>query len=148
MIQASGTFTLTAGNMNDQRYTHTATLLVNGTVLLTGGTDTTNSSVASAELSIHRAAPSRQREAWALRARPTGNVAQRWNRARRRRNRRKWISLVAAELYGPGTGQFAPTGSLQSPRYRHTATLLGSGNVLVTGGANTAGTLATAELYQ
>jgi hypothetical protein len=56
--------------------------------------------------------------------------------------------LVAAELYDPGSGLFAPTGGLQSPRFQNTATLLNSGIVLVTGGANTIGTLATAELYQ
>jgi hypothetical protein len=55
---------------------------------------------------------------------------------------------VAAEIYGSVTGLFASTGSLQSPRFRHTATLLNSGALLVTGGANSTEVMATAELYQ
>jgi hypothetical protein len=42
---------------------------------------------------------------------------------------------------------WASTGSLASPRNRHTATLLPNGKVLVSGGSNDSGPLATAELY-
>jgi hypothetical protein len=43
---------------------------------------------------------------------------------------------------------FGPTGSLNTARWAHTATLLNSGKVLVTGGTDVNGrTLATAELY-
>jgi hypothetical protein len=53
-----------------------------------------------------------------------------------------------AELYDPGTGMFAVTGSMTAPRERHTATLLNDGTVLITGGITTAAYLATAEIYQ
>jgi len=43
---------------------------------------------------------------------------------------------------------FAGTGCLQTPREANTATLLKDGTVLVTGGLNQTGILATAELYQ
>jgi hypothetical protein len=56
--------------------------------------------------------------------------------------------LTAAELFDPNSGTFTGTGGILTPRIVHTATLLKDGTVLVTGGLNTIGTLATAELYQ
>jgi hypothetical protein len=56
--------------------------------------------------------------------------------------------LAVAELFDPNSGTFTATGGLLTPRIEHTATLLKDGTVLVTGGLNGAGTLATAELYQ
>jgi hypothetical protein len=42
--------------------------------------------------------------------------------------------ISAAELYNPDLGSFAATGSMSTPRYAHTATLLPSGKVLIAGG--------------
>jgi hypothetical protein len=42
---------------------------------------------------------------------------------------------------------FGPTGSLSTARWEHTATLLNSGKVLITGGNGASSTLASAELY-
>lgn len=60
--------------------------------------------------------------------------------------------LATAELYDPLTGKFSPTGSMAAARNHHTATLVGSGKVLVAGGAKFSGTtfvgaLSSAELY-
>jgi hypothetical protein len=54
--------------------------------------------------------------------------------------------IAAAELYDPATGKFSTTGSLVTPRLHPTATLLPNGKVLVVGGWNT-DTVETAELY-
>jgi hypothetical protein len=47
----------------------------------------------------------------------------------------------------PTCNHWASTGSLTTPRQGHTATLLGSGQVLVTGGTDGTRALASAELY-
>jgi len=46
-----------------------------------------------------------------------------------------------------GSAGFVLTGSMTSARQEHTATLLNNGNVLVAGGVNLGGVLASAELY-
>ncbi len=52
------------------------------------------------------------------------------------------------EIYNPVTGQWTLTGALNTPRSRHTATLLPNGKVLVAGGEGTdQNALASAELY-
>lgn len=62
-------------------------------------------------------------------------------------------SLSSAELYNPATGAFSATGSLNTGRYGHTATLLSSGMVLVAAGlqinttTGASSALSSAELY-
>ncbi len=92
----------TTGAMLSTRQRQTATMLSDGTVLMTGGSEF------DANVDI----------------------------------------LEAAELFDPNSGTFTGTGGMLTPRIVHTATLLKDGTVLVTGGLNEAGTLATAELYQ
>jgi hypothetical protein len=41
-----------------------------------------------------------------------------------------------AEIFDPTTNTFTATGSLITGRYFHTATILGNGDVLVTGGSS------------
>src|SRR5262249_14345261 len=50
-------------------------------------------------------------------------------------------------LQAPAMGLWSPTGNLASARGFHTATLLPSGTVLVTGGLGPTGPLAKAEVY-
>jgi hypothetical protein len=45
-------------------------------------------------------------------------------------------------------GTFTPTGSMTPAREEHTATLLLNGDVLIAGGVDPTGFLASAELYE
>jgi len=56
-------------------------------------------------------------------------------------------ALASAELYAPAAGTFTPTGSLNTARGCHTATLLENGQVLIAAGCSANGALASAELY-
>lgn len=50
-------------------------------------------------------------------------------------------ALASAEIWNPTTLEFTPVATMNTPRARHTATLLANGNVVVTGGYD--GTLET-----
>jgi hypothetical protein len=56
--------------------------------------------------------------------------------------------IASAELYDPATGAFTLTGSMEIARYEHIAALLNNGSVMVAGGYDASGNpLASAELY-
>jgi hypothetical protein len=142
---ATGTFTLT-GSLNTGRAFPTATLLTNGTALITGGLDNNSNPLASAELydpatgtftltgSLNTARYSHTatllKNGTALIA---GGVTDTSTLAH---------AIPSAELYDAATGTFTPTGSMSTARDLHTATLLNNGTVLVAGGGT-----ASAELY-
>jgi hypothetical protein len=130
---ATGTFTST-GQMTDYRYHHTATLLKNGEVLVTGGFN--GSPTSSAELfdptagSFLRTGPMdtpRAQHTSTLLDDGTVLVAGAFTYA-------SPGSLSSAEVFDPKTNTFGPAGPMGVARFSHTATRLNSGQVLVTGG--------------
>jgi Galactose oxidase, central domain len=59
------------------------------------------------------------------------------------------VTTFTAELYDPATGLFSRTGSMDSARTSHTATLLSNGTVLVSGGCGQFEcSVSSAELYK
>ena len=56
--------------------------------------------------------------------------------------------ITLAEVWDPATATFGPAGSLSEGRIRHTATLLSDGRVLIVGGMNATGDLASAEAWE
>ena len=133
------------GDLNVARAYHTATLLLNGKVLVVGGCYCGDTS-ASAELYDPADGT------WRLTARP--NAARQGHSATLLRDGRVLIAggVAApnnphnAELYDPVTGTWSPTPNPDGNRFDHTATLLQAGKVLIVGGFN-AGFVTTAALF-
>jgi Galactose oxidase, central domain len=129
----TGTFTAT-GSMTEFRFDHTATLLNNGQVLLTGGFN--GSPVTDAELFDPTTGSfSRTGNMGTARARHTatllndGTVIVAGGFSYKAPG-----SFSSVEVFDPTTNAFTPTGPMGAPRFSHAATPLGNGPVLVTGG--------------
>ncbi|HWO01292.1 MAG TPA: kelch repeat-containing protein [Blastocatellia bacterium] len=142
------------GNLRTARNSHTATLLINGKVLVAAGTSGVfdNNPFNTAELFDPAT------EEWST----TGNlITARMEHTATILSDGKVLViggfnflgtnfpgvLSSAELYNPETGIWNETGDLKTPRYRHTATLLQNGKVLVAGGMGDRDLIDSAELY-
>jgi len=144
---------LPTGSMGTARVWHTATLLNNGNVLVTGGVNTA-ASITTAELYDPAKAKFSQTIGSPTQARfyATATLLKSGKVLLTGGNGIGGV-LAAAELYDPGTDTFAATtGSMLIARFLHTATLLNDGTVLVTGGLDPAGStsgtaVASAEIY-
>lgn len=132
---AAGSVTPT-GNMSTPRAAHTATLLPNGKVLITGGMERNGGFFATAELY--------DPDTGKFTATGSMTTKRVGHKAILLRNGKVLIiggsnhedgSLASAELYDPGTGTFALTGSMKD-KGGGLVTMLADGRVLVAGRYN------------
>ncbi len=144
------------GNLNTYRYGHTATLLSDGKVLVFGSSElpSTNSAEVYDPTSGTWSTTGSLNFAFSRRTAtllPSGKVLVAGGVGLD--NGIMPVSVNSAELYDPATGTWTTTGSLNTGRAYHTATLLPSGKVLVAGGQAFSGPLNyfaelnSAELY-
>ena len=142
------------GAMLTGRQIHTATVLLDGRVLVAGGYTDIETALSSAEL--YDPASSRFSPTGSLAAARGEHTATRLADGRvliTGGGPASWVSpvgryLASAELYDPATGTFSPTGSMSSTREDQTATLLSDGRVLIAGGDDAGShAVASAELY-
>ena len=147
----------TVGSLIAGRAQHTATRLLDGRVLVTGGTDGRNHGLASTELFDPR------RAGW--QAGPPMSSTRIDHTATLLPDGRVLVAggidqldfpettLASTEIYAPSTNRWTVAASMLSARERHTATLLSDGMVLVVGGlvlsspTRRGGFVDTAELY-
>ena len=137
------------GAMHEARAGHTATLLGDGRVLVTGGSIVHDSAAASAE--TYDPATGTWTEVAPMKIGRVGHAATLLDDG---------TVLVtgghlgiaapgpqaASERFDPVTGRWSDAGTLLVGRYRHTATLLFGGRVLIAGGDTADGATATAEV--
>jgi WD40 repeat protein len=137
---ATGTWSAT-GSMASPRSSHTATLLPDGKVLVSGGYDGYGT---FAKAEVYDPAMGTWRVVHAMASSRSGHIATLLPNGE---------VLVTegdlVEVYDSASPlwPWRTTGSMASPRRYHTATLLTNGKVLVSGGSDNNSALATAELY-
>jgi subtilase family serine protease len=152
---ATDSFTMT-GTLADGRTAHIAVRLQDGRVLIAGGSRITNGVFAGALSSAELWDPA------------TGNftpaatmiTARQYGSAVLLGNGKVLVTggfgpsgfgfnvwLPSAELFDPATGAFSAGGSMTAGRGLHQMTRLATGKVLITGGQNAAGALASGNIY-
>lgn len=129
---------LTNGDMSIARYRHTATLLLNGKVLVTGGANSSGPPGISRSAELYDPVS----KTWTYTGDMTTNRGG--HTATLLPNGRVLVTggisgsfsttLASAELYDPSTGTWTTNGQLSIGRQNHTATLLPDGKILFTGG--------------
>jgi hypothetical protein len=128
-------------SMNQARQQHTATSLLDGTVLFVGGDaggqtaeifDPATGDFTPISGTIYPHVAHRATLLQDGRVLVTGNMGS---------------PRDSAEVYDPQTGTFEDAGPMNNARNRHTSTLLPNGKVLITGGHDGEGALNRAELY-
>ena len=133
-VHPPNTWSPTAGPMSVPRTSGTATLLVDGDILVAGGgTRTADLYDPSTGTFTPTGSMSVARTNATASLLPSGDVLVAGG------VNNTGLQVASAELYDPATGTFTPTGSMRTARSGHTATLLADGKVLVAGGGCNAG---------
>lgn len=142
----TGTFTLTKGEMRHARFGHTATLLSDGTVLITGGATSgqaypylngRSGVIASAEL--YNPASDSFSEVGRMQVARVGHTASRIANTSNvliAGGISGGIVTNTAELYNFSTKTFSTVGNMNYPRFLHSAASLSTGEVLIAGGSS------------
>jgi hypothetical protein len=133
-----------------RRLSHTATLLADGRVLITGGVGNDGSDLTASEVFDPKTGTFAS----------TGSMrdARLYHTATLLSDGRVLVAggggdytnllfIASAEIYDPKAGTFSVTGSMADARTYHTASLLADGRVLVAGGFGAKGPLPAAELF-
>jgi hypothetical protein len=142
-----------AETMHDRRADHTATLLLDGTVLITGGMVANGVFLNTAELydpqqnsfslTGDMLSPRVEHTATLL---PNGRVLIAGGLAGRTFEGGPGV-VATTEIYDPSTHRFTAGPNMTTPRTGHGAVLLPNGNVLIIGGSDDKHGLASAEIY-
>ena len=139
-----------AGMLNESRSGHTATLLEDGRVLVTGGRIVPMLAMSDAELFDPMSG------SW---TRAASLSTERFEHAAVRLDDGSVLVIgghlaladdgpaASAERYDPATDTWSPAGSMALGRYRATAVRLADGTVLVAGGSSPSGPTNTADRY-
>jgi hypothetical protein len=150
---STGTWTPT-GKMPSGRFGHTATLLANGEVLVTGGYSTNGIKILSSALLYNPSTGAWSYTGSMTKARiyhsavllPNGEVLVSGGETKLALNDTPESPTSTAEIYNPSTGTFTATGSMNDARFGSQLTLLQNGDVLVAGGG-TGDVGCTAEFF-
>ncbi len=129
-----------SNDMSDARFNHTAVLLPDRTVMVSGGAGGTNGDTSLATAEVFSPGDGRWTNVGALTGSRTGHTATAFPDGRvlvaggetvTRGNRR---SLASAEIFTLDRGEWRSAGNMNCPRSEASATLLGDGSVLVVAG--------------
>src|SRR5262249_35595154 len=135
------------GPLNVARYSHTASLLLNGKVLVAGGVANNGSTTNHAEIFDPIAGVHRLTAPMTVGRRDQTATVLLDGRVLVAGGMQGNTVLDSAELYDPVTGRWTVTGPMQTPRRFHTANLLSDGKVLVVAGTANGGVVTnSAEL--
>ena len=138
--------------MIEERSDHTATLLLDGKVLVAGGSDANGTYLDSAELYTINELDAFSATGSMATVRGGGHTATLLPDGKVLVVGGSVVDfgiLSSAELYDPATGMFSFAGDMTAARAGHTATLLNNGKVLIAGGHGyyDEGVWSSAELY-
>ncbi len=147
---ATGTLRPT-DTLNQARYTHTATRLSDGRVLVAGGLEGDDVALDSTE--VYDPAQGQFTPAGRMTTKRVGHTATLLPNGRvlitgGSGNTFYAGALASAELFDPRTNSFRAVANMSAARLAHRATLLANGKVLITGGQDeTRDKLASAEIF-